>query len=385
VFTTFDRYLLKRYFHVFVIGFIATYGLYVVFDGFTNIDGFQAGAEKVSSNDLNGLEVEQNASTSLLWIMLEFYFYQSSLFFDMISPILSVLAGVVVFSLMVRHGELNPVLSAGIPTYRLAIPLAMATIIVNCVMCLNQEVIIPSIADKLQAERGDMASSAQFVEPVYDFSTRIMINGQEVFLTEQKMKNAEFVLSKPMVHDFVTVKSDTAIYQTPTQTRPGGWLLKQATPSYQELEIAEFAREIIQPGPEPNEIFIVTDVGCDQLCNRNFSSLISTSDLIARINNPSFSDLSIRKQKLDLHSRLTRPIMNLIAVLISIPFVLRKESRSLILNIAICACVMGGLFGISQCFLYMGSTKLISPDQAAWFPVITNGTLAAWFTNRVQT
>ncbi|HAH44564.1 MAG TPA: hypothetical protein DCM07_06840 [Planctomycetaceae bacterium] len=372
VFTTFDRYLLKRYFHVFVIGFIATYGLYVVFDGFTNIDGFQSGAD-------------EDSSTSLLWIMLEYYLYQSAIFFDMVSPILTVLAGVVVFSLMVRHGELNPVLSAGIPTYRLAIPLALATIIVNCMICLNQEVIIPAIADKVQAERGDMGSSAQFVEPVYDFSTRIMINGQELFLTEQKMNKAEFVLSKPMVHAFVTVKSEFAVYQKQTESRPGGWLLKQASPRYQELEIAEFARDIILPGAEPDEMFIVTDVGCDQLCNRNLSSLISTPDLIARINNPSFSDLSIRKQKLDLHSRLTRPLMNLIAVLISIPFVLRKESRSLILNIAVCACVMGGLFGISQCFLYMGSAKLISPDQAAWFPVITNGTLAAWFTNRVQT
>ena len=35
---TFDRYLLKRYLHVFAIGFIATYGLYIVFDAFSNAD-----------------------------------------------------------------------------------------------------------------------------------------------------------------------------------------------------------------------------------------------------------------------------------------------------------------------------------------------------------
>lgn len=372
MFTTFDRYLLKRYFHVFFIGFIATYGLYVVFDGFTNIDGFQTG-------------VKDDSSTSLLMVMLEYYMYQSSIFFDMVSPILTVLAGVVVFSLMVRHGELNPVLSAGIPTYRLAIPLALATVIVNIVIVTNQELLIPRIADKVQAERGDLGSSSQFVEPVYDFSTRIMINGQALYLTESRMVNAEFVLSKPTVHDFVTVKSGEAIYQKKTADQPGGWLLKNARPNYEELEIAEFAKEMILPGEAADEIFIVSDVGCDQLCNRNTSSLISTPDLIARINNPSFSDLSIRKQTLDLHSRLTRPFMNLIAVMVSIPFVLRKESRSQILNIAICACVMGVLFAISQCFFYMGTARVITPDQAAWFPVITCGALAAWFSNRVWT
>ncbi|MFK7779053.1 MAG: LptF/LptG family permease [Gimesia sp.] len=372
MFTTFDRYLLKRFFHVFIIGFIATYGLYVVFDGFTNIDGFQVG-------------VKDDSSFTLLKIMLEFYLYQSCLFFDMISPILTVLSGVVVFSLMVRHGELNPVLSAGIPTYRLAIPLAFATIMVNCVMVANQELLIPRIADKIQAERGDSGSSLQHVEPVYDFSSRVMINGREMQLTEKKMFFAEFVLSKPMVHNFVTVKSDEAFYHEKTSESAGGWLLKQASPRYDELEIAEFAKEMILPGDDPGDVFIMTDVGCDQLCNRSANSLISTPDLIARINNPSFSDLSIRKQTMDLHLRLTRPFMNLIAVMMSIPFVLRKESRSQIINIAYCAVVMGGLFAIGQFFFYMGTTKIITPDQAAWFPVITCGTLAAWFSNRVWT
>jgi len=372
VFTTFDRYLLKRFFHVFIIGFIATYGLYVVFDGFTNIDGFQSG-------------LEEGSSFGLLKLMLQFYVYQSSIFFDMISPILTVLSAVVVFSLMVRHGELNPVLSAGIPTYRLAIPLAFATLTINCFIVANQELLIPRIADKLQAERGDLGTSSQFVEPVYDFSTRIMINGRELLLTEKKLLSAEFVLSKPMVHDFVTVKSAEAFYHDKTPESAGGWLLKQASPKYDELEIAEFANEMILPGDDPGDIFIVSDIGCDQLCNRSTNTLISTPDLIARINNPSFSDLSIRKQKMDLHFRLTRPFMNLIAVMMSIPFVLRKESRSQILNIAFCAVVMGGLFAINQFFFYMGTTKLVTPDQAAWFPVITCGTLAAWFSNRVWT
>ena len=41
---TFDRYILRRFWHVFAIGFVATFGLYVVFDAFTNADEYQADA-----------------------------------------------------------------------------------------------------------------------------------------------------------------------------------------------------------------------------------------------------------------------------------------------------------------------------------------------------
>ena len=39
--STFDRYLLARMLHTFIVFFVATYGLYIVIDLFTNIDAFQ--------------------------------------------------------------------------------------------------------------------------------------------------------------------------------------------------------------------------------------------------------------------------------------------------------------------------------------------------------
>ena len=38
--TTFDRYLLKRYWHVYFITFLALFGLYVIIDAFSNADDF---------------------------------------------------------------------------------------------------------------------------------------------------------------------------------------------------------------------------------------------------------------------------------------------------------------------------------------------------------
>jgi len=38
--TTFDRYLLRRYWHVFGVGFLALFGLYFVIDIFNNLTEF---------------------------------------------------------------------------------------------------------------------------------------------------------------------------------------------------------------------------------------------------------------------------------------------------------------------------------------------------------
>ena len=85
--------------------------------------------------------------------MAEFYAYRASMFFDMTGPIVSVLAAMLAFSLVLRYGELNPVLAAGIPTYRLMIPLLWGTLFVNGAMIVNQEVIIPRIAEGIAGGR----------------------------------------------------------------------------------------------------------------------------------------------------------------------------------------------------------------------------------------
>jgi lipopolysaccharide export system permease protein len=93
--TLFDRHLLKRFWHVFAIGFVATYGLYVVFDAFSNADEFQSGAG-------------EETTATVLRKMATHYFFQAFPFFDMVGPVLTVLAVVGVFALLQRSREFPP-------------------------------------------------------------------------------------------------------------------------------------------------------------------------------------------------------------------------------------------------------------------------------------
>lgn len=369
--TIFDRYLLRRYWHVFSISFTALLGMYIIIDVFTNADEFD----------------RPGGAMVVVLSMLEYYAYRSSMFLDMIGGTVSVLAAMVVFTLVQRHGELNPILSAGVPTYRLVLPLLWGALSVNGVIVANQELIIPRIASQLQVGAGQGDDVRHDVEPVYDFATKVLITGKRLHLLDQRVEFAEFILPVPQVSDRpTTLKAENATYRKAHGDKRGGWALKGINVPYQELGLTRWGQKIVQPGKNPDEAFVVSDVGFDRLYKRDKNyEYLSTLDLMRRMRSSSFSEISLRKQYMYLNSRLTRPIINLIVVLLGVPLVARRESRGLLVNLALCGTAMGGVFGVTQIFVYLGRANLLSAELAVWAPVILCGTISAWMSGWIRT
>lgn len=368
----FDRYLLRRYWHVFFIAFLALFGLYFIIDVFTNVNDF----------------LDQPGGTlAILSEMAHYYSYRACYFFGVIGGTLEVIAAMVALALVQKHGELNPILSAGISTFRLMRPLLIGAALVNGLIFLNQELIIPRIALELQMNAGTRIEVQHHVESVTDFATDIMISGKRLNLKDQTIEEAEFVLKPPKVSEKLTTISARVAVPVPAQgNRRGGWLLKGASQKFDSLRLTDAGKKIIRPGPEEDELFVRTDVGFDRIYNRDtYFEYLSTWDLMRRIRNPSFSHRSIRSQSLYLHTRFTKPLMNLIVVGVGVPFVVRKESVSLLTNLAICCGVMSFMFAVNELFQYMAKVSLMSPELAVWAPIIVWGTAAAWFTGLVRT
>lgn len=370
--TTFDRYLLRRYLHVFAILMISMYGLYVVIDGFSNIDEFQKVSEET-------------------WVvfqaMAKYYAYQFSAFFDMLGAILSVVSVIVVFGLLQKHCEIAPILAAGIPTFRLVRPFLFGTILVNGLLVANQEFIIPEIAHVLQADRTKTDDEGKDVEPIYDYMTHIRIDGKELFIADQRLEGANFVLPVPEVAmDLTTLNAKVATFHEASEDRPAGWHLHQVNPPFSELSLTTVGQRIVTPLDDPADVYVVTDISFDQLSNRNKSyKYVGTSELIRRIRNPAFGTASVKSQIIHLHARLVTPIANVLCVFVAIPLILRKESRGLVTNMAICAGVLGLIYGLTQGFLYCGRVNWIPADLSAWASPILTGTLGAWLNELTQT
>lgn len=371
--TTFDRYMLGRLLHTFIVLFVAAYGLYIVIDLFTNIDEFQQDAASV---------------LELFARIAEYYALRSSEFFEMAGPILIVIAVIAVLGLLQKHHENYPILAAGIPAFRLLRPLLVAAALLNLALIINQEFIIPALAVPLQTPRGSVTKRLQQVEPVYDYSNYLMhIDGEHVQIEKQALMGASFTLPSPeLARQICTLKAEIAVFVEASGKRPSGWLLKNLTGVFDPDILTDEGRERVIPSDNGKDLFVVSSVSFDQLYNRGRNlKLLSSAQLIQRIRNPSTGLVPVRGQSLALHSRITRPLLCLLSISMALPLVMRKESRSLIMNMAVCSGVLGFFFAVAQGCLALGSTGTLAPEQAAWLPVIISGMASSWTAAWVQT
>jgi lipopolysaccharide export system permease protein len=152
------------------------------------------------------------------------------------------------------------------------------------------------------------------------------------------------------------------------------------------LRLTEAGRHIVYPMRDPADVFVATDISFDQLTGRGHSHhYLPTGELVRRIRNPAYGTATVRAQVIHLHHRLVAPVANVLCVFVAVPLILRRESRSLVTNMAVCSLVLGLLYGVTQTCSFLGAAGLIPPDLAAWTPAIVSGMLGAWLSGIVQT
>ena len=136
-----------------------------------------------------------------------------------------------------------------------------------------------------------------------------------------------------VVSEITTLKASEAVYRRKSKQLPAGWLLKHAKPQFDDLRLTPAGAKVILPMNHEDEVFVKSNVGCELLLEGSMTASSyryqSTIDLVERLRNPSMGVMTTRSQTLHLHERLTRTLANLLAVCLTVPLVLRKESFSL--------------------------------------------------------
>ncbi len=374
---TYDRYLLRSFVHTMIVCFITTFGLIAVIDLFENLDEMLK---------LNG----DSGTLSLFQLIATLNGYRTILFIDRAGAILTVVSMMTVLIMLQRSGELHPLLAAGIPMYRILRPIILAAIAMNGVLMFNQEFLVPRVAflEHELRHRDDPSQSA--VESLTDHTTRISIDGDRVNVAERTIEKPIIVLPVPtLVNDITILEAETAKFLPENRSHPAGLMLKNVDPGV----IAALSRSLTKRGQElvkvqRNEcdVFVVSAITCDQLFKRSSSfTSLSTPDLLARIRCPAFGLVSVHRLVLYLHSRFMQPLMNIIAVLVTVPLMVRRESPGLVADSSLCGFVLAVLFGLTQAFQSLGATHAITPEMAAWAPVVIGGSLSAWLSGIIRT
>ncbi|WP_197442028.1 LptF/LptG family permease [Thalassoglobus polymorphus] len=377
--TTFDRYLLVRYLQTVAVFFCASAGLFVVVDGFVNLDSFQHSAEKAGGG-----------TTMLFQLMIDHYFYQSLMIIELAGPAIVVISAIAALASFLKNGEFHPVLAAGVPTYRATISLLLGMCVVNGFLIVNQEVILPNVASKLQRRHGQTADDGHKVDPQFDPRWKMFVSGEEVFPAEKRLHKPQFRLPPVISPNQDSISAEDAYYLPPTSNEPqGGWLLKGITTSFEELSLSDTGKKVIVPQPNGTDVFVNCHLTFSQMSRHTSNhSLMGTGTLFQRLQEPYGSVLSRRSLLMHLHSRLTRPLLTIVGLYIVIPLIIRRDKMSnmqQVTNIAVCMLVLGIVYGISMGSGFLGQSGIVRTEQAAWAPLIFGSAFATWLSGLVRT
>src|SRR6185312_15454712 len=94
-----------------------------------------------------------------LWVtftgVADYYFYQAFLIFVHLSGIIPVVAAAFTLIRLSRNNELTALLAAGVPLFRVAWPVILIAGVLNALVLVDTEVIIPTMIPKLIRKHGE--------------------------------------------------------------------------------------------------------------------------------------------------------------------------------------------------------------------------------------
>ena len=362
-----DRYVITSFLKNYLISFMVLVGLYVVMDMVFKFDEFSelGGKAGVSS---------YAAVLSMIGGMIDYYFFQCFMFFVQLSGIIPVVAAAFTLMRFSRFNELAAILAAGVPLLRVAMPIILASVLLNALLLVDQEMVIPHLIPKLvrDPDELDRVGPKTFPIELMQDNDRSLLNAS-VYTPATKdapatMQEVDIIERDEALNGVAHVTADSATWNADKQQwdlvngkRVTG-LQPGATRGPDEV------RTFYKSNIDPNEIALFR--------TGNFVELLATRQ-IDELLAPSHANMYGRSSLLRVkHFRFTQPIMNVVLLLLAIPCVLTREpgklksaaTQTLILS-GVC---MGGIFLSHQ----LAGQNTLGPEWAdrwpammAWLPV----------------
>lgn len=351
---------LISFFRSYAIVWSSLISLYVVCDLFTHLDSFV--------NRPGGFG-------AIAKFIIVYYGYRIPQVFDLLAEPISLLAATFTVSWMQKNNEMLPQLSAGVPTRRIIRPVLMGGMITIIFAPLNVEFLIPEVADELMTSRDDPeGAKAQIMMGAYDTSG-VHLEGSEGFRKNKLIRRfcATFPESSPsgMFH----LTAEEAVYVAPGNgndpQQSGGWLLTNTNP---ETFSGPIPTNLVVLGP--GRCFLKVDTADYDTVNRGGTWYMYASTPHLRELLSGAEPRRQVKMAVLFHTRITRPIIGGLLIVLGVSVILWNPSRHIILSAALCMGLGVGYYVFVLGCKALGDADYVSPPLAAWLPVLIYGPMA---------
>lgn len=352
IFKIIDRQMIRGYFKSYIVCLASLLSLYVVVDLFTNLDDF--------TNHSQGLWA------SLLRIFT-YYGYKVSQIFDRLCEAIVLLAAMFTVAWMQRNNEQIPLLSAGVSTRRIVLPVLLSAFFMLGLTVVNQELVIPRIADKLALDRDDPGGQKSVaVRSAWD-TYGIHITGERAERQDRKVTNMNVTILENLGGSLIHLSALQGNYIPGAGPRQGGWELVGTRP----MEVPTIPGVLEQR--DSGHYFLHTrEVDFDAVThNPNWFIMASTPQIYDELQRPESQRLAA--MAVLFHTRLTRPILGMVLVLLGLSVILRDQNRNVIISSGMCLVLCGVFFAACYACKMLGDNEYLNPTLAAWMPVLFFG------------
>ncbi len=362
-----DRYILKSFFSNYLLALFVLISLYVVLDLFVNLDEFTEGHQPI-------FEIIANIT--------DYYFYNLPLYFSQLSGVIVLFAACGTLARLQRKNEITACLASGTSLYRVAAPVVVAGLLVNGLLILDHEVLLPSVAPKLARHRDDVEGSRLY-------EVWFVRDGENRLVSALKFSPQQEKVRGLIVLEMSTDPNNKGQLTGIVRADRGSW-----NPERSGWDLSGHVMHVKVPDNEgdalkrePINFYPCTLTPEDLMLRQqgqwiNFLSLQQLNHLEKR------GDVNATKITQVRHARYTMPIGNMVLLLLGIPFFLNRIPEGVLTQTGKSLVTCSIAFIVSFTGQQMvGSAELSSTFAAlpAWLPIFLFGPLAVVLLDAIKT
>jgi lipopolysaccharide export system permease protein len=348
-----DRYIAKNFLIGYVIAFCVLIGLRIIIDLFVNLDEFTEHA------DLTTVDVMKN--------ILVFYALNCTLYFREFAGMITVVAASFSFGKMVRSNELIAIMASGVSLKRVIAPIVVLALLLTGVLVIDQEFVIPAIADKLVRSHDDIPGRESYnIKWLSDGNGSLIFSGR--FDRADSTLYRPTIITRRKIHNSyiweVTgrIDADSAVYDPENN----GW----------DLINGRYLKKGSVQGVIPRD-FYASDIAPAEIPLRlksEYKTLLSWSQLAGLVKQAQQGRIKdSRELYSQKHFRVTEPIINLVMLMVCLPILVCRDPK------AMKSAVMKSFGVVGACFITTFVCKMIAPEAElsnfyqigfyAWLPI----------------
>lgn len=382
-----DRYIVRSFLFNYLLAFVVLVGMYTLLDLIINFERFT----KAADTGTTGL--------GMFWALLsdigDFYGYRLMVIFQQVSAAIPLLAAGFTMVRMTRHNELTAMLASGVSLYRVALPIILCAMFFSLLVIVDQEILMPNNVDKLLRQHDEVNRVPTRTDPLFfirDNQDNSLLNAGSYDPVVKRMTDVRIIQRDKSGTPIGRIMAPEAVWDPTIAWAPGvqgGWRLSDAR-QIDDRPSSDPSMKVAERVGPMQYYTQLTPHQLDLVYSKKAVEFLATSQIQTLIqNSPDVTKVALEKM---MHIRFTQPIMNLVLLLMGIPFLLTREPRQLIKNMIYCtiftsSCFVATfvLFQIAGTTLGGGSGLFVPPLLGAWLPVLLFAPLSLVMLDTIKT